>query len=240
MQDPWKDRLSEYLDEDLNRSEREAVEGHLRGCAECASTLEDLRGVRARARALKDSRPPADLWPGIEAAIHMRRTVPFSPHREERPARESRPSGRFAFSLSQLIGACLAVALVSGGTVYAVLKYRAGVTPAPRTAAFPAPDTGTVMAAARGAVETPREEAISEIRRVLARGRAKLDPATVRTLESNLAIIEIAIDQAKRALAADPANSYVRAHLAATMKRKVELLQRATILASATNSEDTR
>lgn len=79
-----------------------------------------------------------------------------------------------------------------------------------------------------------------EIRQALARGRGTLDPVTVRTLESNLAIIEIAIDQAKRALAADPANSYVREHLAATMKRKVELLQRATVLASASNAEESR
>ena len=46
-------------------------------------------------------------------------------------------------------------------------------------------------------------------------------------------VIEIAIREARRALDADPRNPYVRAHLDETMRRKVELLHRATMLASA-------
>jgi hypothetical protein len=88
--------------------------------------------------------------------------------------------------------------------------------------------------------ESPHEEAIAELRKALARERDRLDPATIRTLESNLAIIDLAIDQAKRALAADPANTYVKEHLADTMRRKVELLQRATMLASASSAEGSR
>jgi len=258
-QDPWIERISEYLDEELGRDERAALEAHLRGCAECASLLEDLRRVRARARALKDSRPPEDLWPAIAATIAERsqaadrstsqRAAALFPRRAPR---EDRAGGRFAFSLPQLVAACLTVAITSGGTVYAILKRgpstvssprvapSQGVAPSPRTAVFPAPDTGTVVASAGPLGESPREEAVIEIRRALARGRGTLDPLTVRTLESNLAIIEIAIDQAERALAADPANAYVREHLAATMKRKVELLQRATVLASASSSEVSR
>ena len=100
--------------------------------------------------------------------------------------------------------------------------------------------TAPEAVSARRTEATPHEEAIAELRKALAKERDRLDPATVRTLESNLAIIDLAIDQAKRALAADPANTYVKEHLAETMRRKIELLQRATMLASTTGAEGTR
>ena len=67
--DPWTDRLSEYLDGELQADEREMLASHLSECAECAATLADLRRVAGRARALTDHEPAADLWPGIAARI---------------------------------------------------------------------------------------------------------------------------------------------------------------------------
>ena len=234
--DPWTERLSEYLDEDLDRAQREALEAHLRECVDCTAVLEDLARVRARARSLPQTSPPTDLWLGIASAIERPHPVPSPPGR---PVRERLPAPRLSFSLPQLVAACLAVAVVSGGAVYAIFNGRAQ---APSTHAIPSSfgETGAVVPSSGAAGESPREEAVSEIRQALARGRGTLDPATVKTLEANLAIIEIAIGQAKRAFAADPANSYVREHLANTMKRKVELLQRATMLASASSSEEPR
>jgi prophage DNA circulation protein len=112
--------------------------------------------------------------------------------------------------------------------------------PAPSVEAVPAARTEAGNTLASEAPETPHEEAISELRKALARERDRLDPTTIRTLEANLAIIDLAIDQAKRALAADPADSYVKEHLAETMRRRVELLQRATMLASTSSSEGSR
>jgi hypothetical protein len=49
-------------------------------------------------------------------------------------------------------------------------------------------------------------------------------------LEQNLAVIDAAIAQARRAVAADSANLYLNSHLAATMRRKLELLRQAASL----------
>jgi len=278
MNDGWMNRLSEYLDDELSPAERAEAETHLADCPTCAEALEELRRVRARARSLADAPAPEGIWEGIEARIEAGRTVPFpSQGAAERrgPGRVERGRGRISLSLPQLIAACLAVALVSGGAVYALLQGRTavkGTAPGATTSAS-APVTGPSTASApenravepeRSAQEepsrelvrnderggagaavlasspptasspdsTPQETAIADLRKALARGRDRLDPATVRTLESNLAIIELAIDQGKRALAADPSNTYVKEHLADTMRRKVELLQRATVLAS--------
>lgn len=281
MHDLWMDRLSEYLDNEMERSERDALEAHLAKCAECPAVLVELRKVRARARDRSESPVPEEIWPRIERAIASGGTKgPARITRLGLPARI-----RSSFSLPEVLAACLAVAIVSGGTVFAVLRHQPArvVTPparvaqglerrgeaherdeaAERTESLPersAPATVAERPSGRSAVEalpaatrsdepqismspateTPHEEAISELRRALASNRDKLNPATIRTLEANLAIIDLAIDQARRALAADSANTYVREHLAETMRRRVELLQRATMLASTSSLEGDR
>jgi len=52
-------------------------------------------------------------------------------------------------------------------------------------------------------------------------------------VEQNLATIDRAIAEARRALAADPNNLYLHDHLANTMRRKMGLLRRATAAAAA-------
>ena len=74
---------------------------------------------------------------------------------------------------------------------------------------------------------------IDELQLALRDHRAQLDTTTVRVLEENLATIDRAIAEAQEALAADPANHYLNAHLAATLRTKVRLLNRATALISA-------
>jgi len=274
MQDPWMERLSEYLDGDLDKGEREPLEAHLNECAECTAVLGDLKKVRARARELNQAPVPPGLWPRIEKAIASSRGEAAPVGRVV--TRVAWRAPRVSFSIPELLAAGLAVALVSGGVVFAVMRHAVpapnitpvrvargpesqgsnpGVTTTPETeprptveretepptvSAVPAVRTDPEPTAAGLSPETPHEEAISELRKALARERDKLDPATIRTLEANLAIIDLAIDQAKRALAADPANTYVKEHLAETMRRKVELLQRATLLASTSNPEGTR
>ena len=50
--------------------------------------------------------------------------------------------------------------------------------------------------------------------------------------ELDLARIDVAIEEARAALEADPANAYLNAHLANTMQQKLLLLQQANALAS--------
>jgi hypothetical protein len=76
------------------------------------------------------------------------------------------------------------------------------------------------------------DAAIGDLEAVLAEGRSRLDPATVTVIETNLAVIDSAIAEAERAIAADPANAYLNSHLARTMQRKLDLLRRAATLAT--------
>ena len=65
----WLDRLSEYVDGDLDAAERAACEIHLGECGGCRTALEELRAVVHAARNVTDVEPPRDLWQGIAAAI---------------------------------------------------------------------------------------------------------------------------------------------------------------------------
>src|SRR5258705_8149745 len=113
MQDPWMERLSEYLDSDLDVTERGALEAHLQEGAEGVAVLEELKRVRARARDLNDAPVPPELWTRIEQSIAQAGSVRAASTRVTRL--NPRTDRRLAFSIPELLAACLAVALVSGG-----------------------------------------------------------------------------------------------------------------------------
>jgi len=217
MADPWTERLSEYLDGELAPEEREALATHLDSCAVCATTLEELREVVSRARGLADQPPAQDLWPGIAQEIAAAKTIRLAPP--------------ILVSLPALAAAAIALVLIGGSLVWLLRGPRPGtsrvpvaVTAAPAVSALPA---GTAQGSAR------YDAAVTELRQVLAQGRERLDPATVRVLEQNLAVIDRAIAEAEAALARDPASGYLNRHLAETRLHKLELLRNAALLARA-------
>ena len=217
MSDTWTNRLSEYLDGELPESERATLEAHLRACADCRATLEQLRRVVARAQALDDTPPTTDLWPAIARHVGV---VSLDARRARR---------RLSFTVPQLAAAAVALTLLSAGSAWLLLRRPAGARPSQSTTT-PSPiltNLGTYEANPRYAA------AVASLERVLAQGRSRLDTATVRVIEKNLGIIDRAIRDAQSALAADPANSYLNLHLAQEMRRKLELLRQAAALAGA-------
>jgi anti-sigma factor RsiW len=207
MSDCATDRLSAYLDDELSATEREAVEHHLRQCAECEQTLADLRRVVARAAALTGAPPAKDLWPGIARATSgASRAV------------------RVSLTIPELAAAAVLLMALSGGAVWLVQR-----------AEPPVPDLAR-LERATPAVEPVRfageqyDLAIADLERALDEGRSRLDPQTVRVLEASLEAIDRAIEQSRLALAADPADPYLTNHLAEAKKRKLALLRRASAL----------
>jgi hypothetical protein len=138
---------------------------------------------------------------------------------------------RITFSVPQLLAAGIALAVLSGGGAW-LLHPEPGqvatIQPAP-------PDSGAlpVTTVRTGAPARGYDAAVEDLERILAEGRGRLDTTTVRVLEQNLAIIDQALAQARRAVAADSANIYLNSHLAETMRRKIDLLRQAAALVSA-------
>lgn len=226
------DRLSDYLDgEDLQPADRAAIDAHLAACGECRTTLDELRAVAACAGRLPERAPEADLWPGIEARVRgTSRLLPF--HRAA--------ARRFTFTLPQLVAAGLALMVLSGGMVWlaragdprASLPTIVAQGDAPDDGAAAAGDTDGAAVAPASFADSYYDQAVADLEKTLAESRSRLDPETVRILEDNLASIDTAIEQSRKALRNDPANVYLNNHFAAYRNRKLALLRRATALAT--------
>lgn len=245
MHDEWTAKLSDFLDDELTPEERYAVESHLQGCEACAAVLEELKQVVARARALEPRPSRADLWPGI--AAHIEETRDRAAVAAILPMR-TRAGWRVTFTLPQLAAASLLLATLSGGVAWRIGRQASVVsqksevvTPQSEVASRQSDDlrpTDDGRAAAGDVVvpvalaDAQYDAAVADLERELKEGRDRLDPSTITIVEHNLQTIDEAIRQAREALAADPANSYLSGHLVEARRRKLDLLRRAAALTS--------
>jgi hypothetical protein len=128
---------------------------------------------------------------------------------------------------------------VTAGVSYLALQRSEPATVAERPASQEAP----IQAMAEPSVTPPGgvqranfadaqfDQAVADLERMLREQRDRLDPRTVVVIERNLAVIDDAIRQAREALDADPANTFLNSHLADARRRKIDLLRRATSIA---------
>lgn len=217
------DELSSYLDGELGAARRTEIDSHLAVCAECTSVLDELRVVVATAATLESPAPERDLWPEIEARLVPRGDVVGSSSRRWWADRA------FALTIPQLAAAASVLVLLSGAGAW-LLSQRAARTIAPSAgvpsiAVTPTPTGGDVFATFDA---KQYDAAVADLQRALEQNRNRLQPATIRTVERNLAIIDQAIEQARKALEADPSNPYLNGHIAEQMRRKIRVLRQAT------------
>ena len=233
MHQEWTDQLSDYLDDELQEHERTAVEAHLKDCAACTAVLNDLQRVVARAQAAATAaRPPRiDLWDGVAGRIDR-----------------IRQPRRVSFTVTQLAAAAVILISVSAGMSWRLHTSIAGRSDGPRydstsatnrvggaradsssgSRADPFPDDVRVIGVSLA--DDQYDAAVADLEKALKLGRGKLDTATIAIVEQNIQTIDQAIAQAREALAADPANSYLTGHLVEARRRKLDLLRRATAL----------
>lgn len=215
--DAIAERLSDYLDGDLDPAAHAEVDAHLALCVDCRQLLGELRTITAAAAQLPDAAPEEGVWDGVARRIAAASpaVVPF----------ERKAPRRFSFTLPQLAAAGIALMVLSGSLVYMA---RSGEPHAD----FPAisADPGADIAVPVSLANPQYDSAIADLEQALEAGRSRLDPDTVKVLEQNLSAIDLAIEQCRRALEADPANAFLNSHLASARQRKLALLRRATAL----------
>ncbi|NIM50701.1 MAG: hypothetical protein GTN62_10150 [Gemmatimonadales bacterium] len=224
MSDHWTERLSAYVDGELEAGERDALEKHLAGCEQCRAVLKQLHGVKAWAEGYAGQPPRADIWPRIAATIRQRQEGAVVEDIQVARRRRRRPSIRVPYA----IAAGIALAAVAGGSWW--LARATAPQPEPQVVAAFAPTTGRSPELAILAAEK-YGGAIAELERALMLGQSRLDTATVRVVQEKLAVIDRAIAEARRALAKDPNSSYLADHFASMMRRKLALLRNAAVVA---------
>jgi len=218
-------RLNDYLDGLVTDEAANEIEAHLATCKECQESLAAIERLLSEMAELPDEATPSrDLWPDIRSRMDA-----GAESEDDRviPPRVGRPSGvrRFSFSMGQLLAASIALAFISGGTVWMVLNggvNRGAVTLATEVA-LPANVVPAVQAAT-----TQYEQAIASLESVLEQGRSLLDPETLAIVEESLTLIDQAIDEARQALAEDPNNDLLNRLLIQNQQSKLRVLRQAS------------
>jgi len=169
----------------------------------CESCAADLAAVRALAT------PLAAVPRSVE------------PSRDLWPSVEARIGARRSRRRAALLAAAAVVLMALSSAATALLLQRDARNPAVATAPLPP--------AAFEAAYVRRAGVLADL---VEQDRALLAPATIATLERNLAVIDRAIEESRAALAADPGSRELETLLRTTHEQKVELLERVTRLAA--------
>ena len=210
---PPFEQLSDLVDGRLAPASWRELEMHLALCERCARDRNRLEALLARSRALPDEvEPPMELWTGVRQGIAP---TPWS-------------GTRRVWLLAA--AALLLVAVSSAVTALLVRRPQMAVVRHEETTAIAA----VRLPVAARAVDADYQAVIRELDESLAQRRSQLSPQTIAKVEASLRVVDQAIGEARRALAADPANRDLVDLLAASYERKLELLRRASELLPAT------
>lgn len=194
--------LDAYVRGHVAPAEAAALEDHLTSCPACTALLEQLESLPDGVSALSRSvEPEADLWPGIRSRL--------APRRGMGTARVTLPGWLLAAA------AVLLIAVSSGVTAMLMRPLRPSA-PLPVAAISP--------------LEAQYASAASELSAELGRAHTRLAPATLAIIERNLAVIDSALAESRRALAGDPGNTALTRLVIAVWQQKMDFLRRATAL----------
>ena len=176
------------------------------------------------ARLPREIAPPEDAWKRIRAQIDLETQLITMPlHHRERTWWQ-RPAFLAAAALLLVAGASLTTALIIGRRMIE--------TPRSPVAANPAAvqQSGPATLAEFTKVENDYIETANMLSALIERGQTELSPETIVKLKESLRVIDGAIVEARRALAADPGNKLLIEMLSASYSQKVDLLRRTTAM----------
>jgi hypothetical protein len=163
--------------------------------------------------------PPAAAWARIKAQIDMESEFRTMTRARRERAIWQRPAFLAAAAVILVAGASLSTALVLGRRMIAM--------PEQTVVAIPAgPQSNPATLAEFAAVETDYIGTANRLSAMIENGDTELSPETVAKLRESLRIIDAAIVEARRALAADPANKALIEMLSTSYNQKIDLLKR--------------
>jgi len=218
------DRIHEAVDGTLGSIRRADLEMHMKECEACRALYDDLVRIRDAGAALPVLDPPGRAWLQIAGRL-----------RQEGRIREVASAARPRPSYTGWLAAAAALVIAAGGFV--LLLHRS--TP-PTGAQTPQQATQTATSRRGNATDTKSvetvesevdtaqrkfEDAIANLEKVTKENQSALDPATSRTINKNLDILDQAIAENRAAVKAEPASVAARETLFEALRQKVSLLQ---------------
>ena len=209
------DRQSALLDRLASRTDvaeaDAAVETHLAQCPACSALVADVRAIRHAARTLEPIEPPDHVWRQVRARVAL-----------EAPARTSLLDLRGLTagwgSLLQPAGAAAGLVLVVASLTWIAMRLT-DTPPAVQIA------DGAGALAGFQLAEAEYTDAIASLEEAAAAAAPQLDALTTATLRSSIDDIDLAIVDARDALAREPGDALSQESLLDALGSKVALLQ---------------
>ena len=166
----------------------------------------------------KEIAPPDVAWARIKAKIDMETQFRATTRAPRERVFWHRPAFLAAAAVMLVAAASLSTALVLGRRMVAKTTQSAVAVRAS------GPSTLTEFAA----IETDYIGTANRLAAAIESGDTELSPETIAKLRESLSIIDAAIVEARRALAADPANKTLIEMLSTSYDQKIDLLKRTT------------
>ncbi|MGH9162719.1 MAG: zf-HC2 domain-containing protein [Vicinamibacteraceae bacterium] len=219
------DLLVDLVDDALDPASAANVELHVARCPRCGPLVKDLRAIRQAASALPPISPPAHVWPRIRAALQ---TEAWRDHGAP-VARFPSPVSRSPATWSRMAAAAaVLIAAISAG-LWSLWISRDQAVPlrATRTDVGDrrAQDLVDTVESEIALAAAHYEKAIAKLEEAARASGTELDPDVMATLKTNLALVDGAIEDSRRAVRAQPENLVAQTSLLDAFQRKVTLLQ---------------
>ncbi len=226
--DKAKDLLQDYLDGELDESKADELRLHLDECFVCANEFEKLEGLVQGAEALPaEIEPGRDLWAGIAKQLE---DGDADHPAESRSSTMIRPRPFWRRPMT-LVAAAAALVL-------AVLAMNRFLNAENRLADLnlAGTETGALELLASGTIDALEAEAQAADPRVeaLVASESEESAEGMSPLIENLAIVNKAIDQARRAWKSNPENSHLARMLISAYEAKLTLQKRVGRIAERT------
>lgn len=219
---PRDQDLQRLVDRELSPTEAARVRAHIDRCPSCRARTIEVEETISRVRSLLPAIEPVDdLWPGIAARLH-----PREPAVERPPRSTDRFAMRHRDTLRALAWVTAAAATLTIGFALGMILPR---TPDPVALGRVAVEPPAVIPVEDDEVWTAE---VADLRATLAGMRNDLQPETIEAIEENLRIIDAAIDDARAALAADPASDFLVRRITVYKQTKLDVLRAATSAAA--------
>jgi anti-sigma-K factor RskA len=204
--------MNDYVDGTLPNSEASELAEHLNRCAACRESEAELQRLLVEASALpRELEPARDLWPAVKARI------------EGRAAQADRTDHPIPFL--RLAAAAVALVVVTSAATYWLVGRR--TVPPPAVGVRPAPALASLKAS-----EPDYLKARKALLASLKEQRSRLSPETVKVIDENLAVMDRALRNMKKALDKDPENKGLALLIEDTYRQEIALLMQAKSLPS--------
>ena len=210
--------LNDFVDDaaTLDANARRRAADHLVECTQCRETVRKLRTLISRASEISEIAPPVESWNSISATIERRKSVKLTGRTAGKSA-QPRWKWMRAASLGAAAAAVMFYLIFSSAT-----RSKGALTVTPQS--LPSEvvriddEFGTTARELSAAMNEPRVSADA--------------PELAQSVARSVAVIDIAIAEARDALIRNPSSEFVRDALVRNYQQKIDLLRRVTARAA--------